>query len=100
MVYRWDTVPTLPLVCSNIFPINTVIMGLGFSVISHVQRPVHQTWRTEIVNKILHLWVRVMSHHGEASVKHDRKVSDFCPIITQLTINKITKAKDVVGLLC
>ena len=38
----------------------------------------------EIVNKILHLWVKVMSHRGEASVKHDRKVYDFCPIITPL----------------
>ena len=48
MGYRWDTVPTLPLVCSNISPINRVIVGLGFSVISHVQQPVHRTWRTEI----------------------------------------------------
>ena len=38
----------------------------------------------EIVNKILHLWVKVMSHRGEASMKHDRKVCDFCPIITPL----------------
>ena len=33
----------------------------------------------EIVNKILHLRVKVMSHR--ASVKHDIKVCDFCPII-------------------
>ena len=57
-------------------------MGLSFSVISHVQQPVHRTWHMEIVNKILHLWVKVMSHRGEASMKHDRKVCDFCPIIT------------------
>ena len=57
-------------------------MGLSFSVISHVQRPVHRTWHMEIVNKILQLWVKVMSHHGEASMKHDRKVCDFCPILT------------------
>ena len=38
----------------------------------------------EIVNKILHLWVKVMSHRGEASMKHNRKVRDFCPIITPL----------------
>ena len=38
----------------------------------------------EIVNKILHLWVKMMSHCGEASMKHDRKVCDFCPIITSL----------------
>ena len=38
----------------------------------------------EIVSKILHLWVKVMSHRGEVSVKHDRKVYDFCPIITPL----------------
>ena len=38
----------------------------------------------EIVNKILHLWVKVMSHRGEASMKHNRKVCDFCPIITPL----------------
>ena len=25
-----------------------------------------------------------MSHRGEASMKHDRKVCDFCPIITPL----------------
>ena len=59
-------------------------MGLSFSVISHVQWPVHRTWHMEIVNKILHLWVKVMSHRGEASMKHDRKVCDFCPIITPL----------------
>ena len=64
-------------------------MGLSFSVISHVQRPVHRTWHTEIVNKILHLWVKVMSHRGEASMKHDIKVCDFCPIITPLKLNKI-----------
>ena len=40
-------------------------MGLSFSVISHVQQPVHQTWHMEIVNKILHLWVKVLSHGGE-----------------------------------
>ena len=62
-------------------------MGLSFSVISHVQRPVHRTWHMEIVNKILHLWVKVMSHRGEASMKHDRKVCDFCPIITPLDYN-------------
>ena len=42
-----------------------------------------------IVNKILHLWVKVMSHRGEASMKHDRKVCDFCPIITTLDYIKI-----------
>ena len=59
-------------------------MGLGFSVICHLRRPVHRTWHTEIVNKNLHLRVKVMSHRGEASVKRERKVCDFCPIITPL----------------
>ena len=63
-------------------------MGLSFSVISNVQRPVHRTWHMEIVNKILHLWVKVMSHRREASMKHDRKVCDFCPIITPLDYNR------------
>ena len=40
----------------------------------------------EIVNKILHLWVKVMSHRGKASMKHDRKVCDFRPIITPLSV--------------
>ena len=63
-------------------------MGLSFSVISHVQRPVHRTWHMEIVNKILHLWVnKVMSHRGEASMKHDRKVFViFVPSLPHLTI--------------
>ena len=43
----------------------------------------------EIVNKILHLWVKVMSHRGEASMKHDGKVCDFCPIITPLDYIKL-----------
>ena len=64
-------------------------MGLSFSVIFHVQWPVHQTWHMEIVNKILHLWVKVMSHRGEASMKHDRKVCNFCPIITPLDYTMI-----------
>ena len=55
-------------------------MGLSFSVIFHVQQPVHQTWHTEIFNKILHLWVKVMSQCGEASERHIN-VCDFCPII-------------------
>ena len=59
-------------------------MGLGFSVMSHVQRPMHQTWHTEIVSKILHSQVKVISHRREASVKRDIKVCDFCPIITPL----------------
>ena len=41
----------------------------------------------EIVNKILHSRVKVMSHHGEALVKCDKKVCDFCPIITPLDYN-------------
>ena len=41
----------------------------------------------EIVNKILHSQVKVMSHCGEASVKCDKKVCDFCPIITPLDYN-------------
>ena len=61
-------------------------MGLSFSVISHVQRPVHQTWHIEIVNKILHLWVKVMSHCGEASMKYDRFVI-FVPSLPHLTIH-------------
>ena len=59
-------------------------MGLGFVVISHVQRPIPGTWHTEIVNKILHSQVKVMSHCGEASMKRDREVCDFCPIINPL----------------
>ena len=55
-----------------------------FSNLSCTSRPVRQSWHTEIVNKILHLRVKVMSHCGEALVKHDRKVCDFCPIITPL----------------
>ena len=42
--------------------------------------PVNWTWHTEIVNKILHSRVKVMSHRGEASVKRDRKVCDICSI--------------------
>ena len=61
-------------------------MRPSFSVISHVQQPVHQTWHTDIANKILHLRVKVMSHRGEASMKHDRKVCEFCPIITPLDL--------------
>ena len=55
-------------------------MGLSFLVIFHVQQSVHQTWHTEIFNKILHLWVKVMSHCGEASECYIN-VCDFCPII-------------------
>ena len=62
-------------------------MGLSFSVISHIQRPVHRTWHMEIVNKILHSRVKAMSHHGEASVKCGRELFDFCPIITPLDYN-------------
>ena len=81
-------------------------MGLGFSVMSHVQRPIHQTWYTEIVNKILHSQVKVISHRCEASVKGDIKVCDFCPIITPLDYietddvtqtNKFTMAAEEVG---
>ena len=59
-------------------------MGLGFLVISHVQRSIHATWHTEFVNKILHSRVKVMSHSGEALVKRNRNVCVFCPIITPL----------------
>ena len=70
------------------FPQSTgLLWDYGFQyIISHVQQPVHQTCHTEIVNKILHLRVKVMSHRGEASAKHDRKVRDFCLILSHLTI--------------
>ena len=70
---------------SQHFPNQQGNYGTQFSVISRVQRSVHRTWHMETVNKILHLWVvKVMSHRGEASMKHDRKVCDFCSIITPL----------------
>ena len=79
--------PNFTLGMSQHFPNQWGNYGTRFSIISHVQRPVHRTWHMEIVNKILQLWVKVMSHHGGASMKHDRKVCDFCPIITPLDYN-------------
>ena len=59
-------------------------MGLGFLVISHVQRSIRATWHTEFVKKNLHSQVKLMSHSGEASVKRNRNICVFCPIITPL----------------
>ena len=59
-------------------------MGLGFLVISHVQRSIRATWHTEFVNKILHSRVKLMSHSGDASVKRNRNIFVFCPIIIPL----------------
>ena len=76
--------PKFTIGVSQHFPNQWGHCGARFSVISHVQRPVHRIWHTEIISKSLRSCGKVMSHRSEASVKHDRKVCDVCPIITPL----------------
>ena len=54
----------------NISPVDGIIMGQSFFVISHVQWVAYRIWYAKISNESLHLWGEVMSHRLCLKVKH------------------------------